>query len=45
MSRAAAGETIVVKPANNLYTWLAFVAMVLQALAIALIFFRMPATP
>ena len=42
MSRMAAGETVTVKPKNNLFTWLAFVCVLLQAAAIVLIFLRMP---
>jgi hypothetical protein len=40
MSRAAAGETVVVKPANNLFTWLAFVAVALQVIALGLVYLR-----
>ena len=43
MSRMAAGETITVKPKNNLFTWLAFVSVILQVAALALIYLRFPA--
>jgi hypothetical protein len=42
MTRMAA-ETIQVKPKSNLFTWLAFVAVVLNALALAMIYLRFPA--
>ena len=41
MTRAAAGETVIVKPANNLYTWLAGVTVALQVIALLLIFMRL----
>jgi len=42
MSRVGAGETLVVKPSNNLYTWLSAVAVLLQLLALGLIWLRFP---
>ena len=42
MTRVAA-ETIAVKPKNNLFTWMAFVAVVLQVGALFLIYLRFPA--
>jgi hypothetical protein len=45
MSRVAAGETVVVKPQSNLFTWLALVAVVLHVAALALIWLRFPTDP
>lgn len=40
MSRAATGDTVVVKPSNNIYTVLAAVALVVVILALVVIYFR-----
>ncbi len=40
MSRAASGETIVLKPTNNIYTVLVIAAVILQLIAIVAIVMR-----
>ena len=40
MSRAGAGDLVVVKPANNVYTVLVIVATLVQVLALAIVFLR-----
>ncbi len=40
MSRAGSGETIVVKPTNNVYTVLVIAAVILQIIAIVVIAMR-----
>ena len=42
MSRAGVGETVTVKPKNNLFTWMAAVCVLLQLAALALIWLRFP---
>jgi hypothetical protein len=42
MSRGAAGETVVVKPSSNLFTWMAAVTVLLQLVALGLIWLRIP---
>jgi hypothetical protein len=42
MSRVGAGETVTVKPKNNLFTWMAAVTVLLQLAALALIYLRFP---
>jgi len=43
MSRMPAGETHVVKPSNNIFTWMAAVTVLLQLAALGLIWLRFPA--
>ncbi len=43
MSRVGAGETVVVKPKNNLFTWMAAITVLLQLLALFLVYLRFPA--
>ena len=38
MSRVATGNTVVVKPTNNIYTGLAFVAVVVQLIGLIVLF-------
>ena len=45
MSRAGVGETIVQKPRNNVFTWMAGVAAVLQLLALGMLFLAMKNMP
>jgi len=40
MSRASAGDVIVIKPQNNVYTIMAIVATVVQLLTFMVIFIR-----
>jgi hypothetical protein len=40
MSRAASGDTVVVKPANNIYTALVVGATIVVALGLVVIFMR-----
>ena len=40
MSRASAGDTVIVKPTSNVYTVLTFVATVAVALAIFVVYSR-----
>ena len=40
MSRAATGDTVVVKPTNNIYTVLAGVALIVAILGLLVIYFR-----
>ena len=40
MSRAASGETIVLKPTNNIYTVLVIAAVIVQLIAIVAIAMR-----
>lgn len=40
MSRAAAGDTIVVKPSNNVYTALAAIAVVAATVGLALFYLK-----
>jgi hypothetical protein len=42
MSRVPAGETHVVKPKNNIFTWMAAVTVLLQVAALGLIWLRFP---
>ena len=42
MSRMAAGETVTVKPKNNIFTWMAAVTVLLQLAALGLIWLRFP---
>ena len=41
MSRVGAGETVVVKPKNNLFTWMAAATVLFQVITIGLIFLQM----
>ena len=38
MSRIASGNTVVLKPSNNVYTALAFVAVVVQVIGLIVLF-------
>ena len=38
MSRIATGNTVVLKPTNNVYTGLAFVAVVVQVIGLVVLF-------
>jgi hypothetical protein len=38
MSRIASGNTVVVRPTNNVYTGLAFVAVVVQLIGLVVLF-------
>ena len=38
MSRIATGNTVVLKPTNNVYTGLAFAAVVVQAIGLIVLF-------
>jgi hypothetical protein len=40
MSRAATGDTVVVKPSNNVFTVLALVGVIASAIGIAVLFMR-----
>jgi len=40
MSRAATGDTVVIKPVNNIYTVLSGVALVVVILGLVAIYFR-----
>ena len=40
MSRAATGDTVVLKPSNNIYTGLVIAATVAVALALVVLFMR-----
>jgi len=43
MSRGGVGETVVIKPGNNVFTWMAGVTVALQIIALLLIFMRISA--
>ena len=38
MSRVATGNTVVLKPTNNIYTGLAFVAVIVQLIGLIVLF-------
>lgn len=40
MTRAATGDTVVVKPSNNIYTVLVVAATIAVAIALAIVWFR-----
>ena len=40
MSRAATGDTVVVKPSNNVYTVLAIIATLAVAMALVVLYIR-----
>jgi len=40
MSRAATGDTVVVKPSNNVYTAMLAVALLAQIIALVVVFMR-----